>query len=208
MIAYNLNDSKVTCSLWIDLKSGPEITNMCTVSCSPVSDCARYVTGSMSVSLISSQCVVEGSMYPWGECDDKLGFQGGYVMDPIKGIHDDVVVCDFASMYPTILMSGNISVENLTVSRHAPGNFGAVGWDASSVSVDLGSRTASFSLGDKPLTSRVVESLVTERAKFKQTDKHYANALKVMCNSLYGALGYEQNTPLYTPRHVPPASRL
>jgi DNA polymerase I len=41
------------------------------------------------------------------------GFQGAYVIPPIPGIHFDVVVTDFASLYPSIIKTRNLSYETI-----------------------------------------------------------------------------------------------
>ncbi|MFX1380084.1 MAG: 3'-5' exonuclease, partial [Promethearchaeota archaeon] len=43
--------------------------------------------------------------------DDK--FLGAYVVDPVPGIHYDVVVMDFASLYPSIIKEYNLSYETV-----------------------------------------------------------------------------------------------
>ena len=41
------------------------------------------------------------------------GFQGAYVFPPVPGIHFDVVVMDFASLYPSIIKEYNLSYETV-----------------------------------------------------------------------------------------------
>ncbi len=41
------------------------------------------------------------------------GFQGAYVIPPVPGIHYDVVVMDFASLYPSIIKEYNLSYETV-----------------------------------------------------------------------------------------------
>jgi len=41
------------------------------------------------------------------------GFQGAYVIPPVPGIHFDVVVMDFASLYPSIIKEYNLSYETV-----------------------------------------------------------------------------------------------
>jgi len=41
------------------------------------------------------------------------GFQGAYVISPVPGIHYDVVVMDFASLYPSIIKESNLSYETV-----------------------------------------------------------------------------------------------
>ena len=39
---------------------------------------------------------------------------GGYVKEPVKGLHKDIVYFDFRSLYPSIIISKNISPDSLT----------------------------------------------------------------------------------------------
>jgi len=53
------------------------------------------------------------SMFGKGEAPTNLGqFEGAYVLDPARtGLIDDVHVCDFAGMYPSIIRTWNMSAE-------------------------------------------------------------------------------------------------
>ena len=44
-------------------------------------------------------------------------FKGGFVVDPIPGVHFNVAVLDFASLYPSIISSRNLSYETI-LCRH------------------------------------------------------------------------------------------
>jgi len=44
---------------------------------------------------------------------DGKGFQGAYVIPPVPGIHYDVVVMDFSSLYPSIIKEYNLSYETV-----------------------------------------------------------------------------------------------
>ena len=38
---------------------------------------------------------------------------GGYVMTPVKGLHENIVSFDFRSLYPSIIISKNVSPDTL-----------------------------------------------------------------------------------------------
>lgn len=38
---------------------------------------------------------------------------GGYVKDPVKGLHENIVYFDFRSLYPSIIISKNVSPDTL-----------------------------------------------------------------------------------------------
>ncbi|MBS1263720.1 MAG: DNA polymerase [Methanonatronarchaeales archaeon] len=46
-------------------------------------------------------------------------YAGGLVLEPKKGLHDDVVCLDFSSMYPSIMIAYNISPDTLVEGKEA-----------------------------------------------------------------------------------------
>ena len=48
-------------------------------------------------------------------------YTGGFVLKPAKGIHENVVVLDFKSMYPSIMITHNISPDTLVKGEIPPG---------------------------------------------------------------------------------------
>lgn len=42
-----------------------------------------------------------------------IGDRGGFVYEPVVGVHDDVGEVDFASMYPTVMVNNNTSAETV-----------------------------------------------------------------------------------------------
>jgi len=44
-------------------------------------------------------------------------FRGGLVVEPVEGIHFDVTVMDFASLYPSIIKVKNLSYETVRCSH-------------------------------------------------------------------------------------------
>jgi DNA polymerase elongation subunit (family B) len=44
---------------------------------------------------------------------NKLFFNGGFVFEPVRGLHDNIICLDFASLYPSIMMAYNICLSTL-----------------------------------------------------------------------------------------------
>lgn len=104
---------------------------------------------------------------------------GAYVVEPTLGVSDNVVVLDFASMYPSILIANNICI-----------------------STHLGK--GEFSKRVQGILPGITHHLLSERKKIKKqlagkSGIEYQilfarqNGLKVMANSMYGALGFKNN---------------
>ena len=111
---------------------------------------------------------------------------GGYVMDPIPGIYDDIIVLDFKSLYPSIIQTfkidpySNLKSEIDTIKTLNGYKF---------------SSTQHF-------LPEFIDQLIEQRnlAK-KKNDKQLSQAIKILMNSFYGVMGsfgcrfYHPNLP-------------
>ncbi|MFX0038740.1 MAG: DNA-directed DNA polymerase I [Promethearchaeota archaeon] len=128
--------------------------------------------------------------------DDK--FLGAYVVDPVPGIHYDVVVMDFASLYPSIIKEYNLSYETVLcphkddednlvkgtpyhICTHKMGIFAYVVGFFRDIRVKYFKPKSS----DKTLTEKQRNYYLTIQ-----------QALKVFINGSYGVFG-SQNFPLF-----------
>jgi DNA polymerase I len=126
------------------------------------------------------------------------GFAGAYVVPPVPGIHYDVVVMDFASLYPSIIKEYNLSYETVLcphedctdnllkgspyhTCRHKMGIFAYV------VGFFRDIRVKYF----KPKSND--NSLTDKQRSYYETIQQ---ALKVFINGSYGVFG-SQNFPLF-----------
>ena len=125
-------------------------------------------------------------------------FQGAYVIQPVPGIHFDVVVMDFASLYPSIIKEYNLSYETVLcphkddednlvkgtpyhICTHKMGIFAyVVGFFR-----DIRVKYFKPMSGDKQSTEK--------QRSYYQTIQQ---ALKVFINGSYGVFG-SQNFPLF-----------
>lgn len=125
-------------------------------------------------------------------------FQGAYVIDPVPGIHYDVVVMDFASLYPSIIKEYNLSYETVLcphkddednlikgtpyhICTHKMGIFAYV------VGFFRDTRVKYF----KPKSSD--KTLTQKQRSYYHTIQQ---ALKVFINASYGVFG-SHNFPLF-----------
>jgi DNA polymerase elongation subunit (family B) len=80
-------------------------------------------------SYVAKRCRQEGHLIPvLDEAEDEGKYEGAIVLNPIKGIHYDVVaVADFNSLYPSCMISENLShnsyVGSVIVNRGDPTDF-------------------------------------------------------------------------------------
>jgi DNA polymerase elongation subunit (family B) len=113
---YNAHDVRLMIA--IERRTGYlELHNVVSQTCGVFPDTRasnplRYVDN-MMLRLARSRGLRLPTMFGKGDDADEQ-FTGAYVMEPVKGILRDVHVVDFASMYPSIIRSWNMSHETLT----------------------------------------------------------------------------------------------
>ncbi|MHA2365984.1 MAG: type B DNA-directed DNA polymerase [Candidatus Hodarchaeales archaeon] len=118
-------------------------------------------------------------------------FQGAIVIDPVKGIHFDVTVLDFASLYPSIISSRNLSYETIQCkhetchSNKVPGTY----YHVCTKETGIISQLVGF-LKDIRVEwfKKLAKSKTHPNAEFY---KVIEKSLKVLINAAYGVLGAE-----------------
>jgi DNA polymerase I len=109
-------------------------------------------------------------------------YEGAYVLEPEKGIHENLVQLDFRSLYPSIIIAHN--VDPLTIGCDCCDNTSPTGY--------------TFCLNKKGFIPEILKTLLKERAKIKDKMKESDDrmldvqqwALKILANSFYGYMGY------------------
>ncbi|MBI5679601.1 MAG: ribonuclease H-like domain-containing protein [Methanobacterium sp.] len=119
-----------------------------------------------------------------------LTYVGGYVKEPVKGLHENIVSFDFKSLYPSLIISKNISLDTVIKGETNEEYYTAP---------EVGHK---FRKEPKGFIPSIIGSLLKERAiikdVMKKTDdpleKRVLNvqqeALKTLANSMYGVYGY------------------
>jgi DNA polymerase-2 len=102
--------------------------------------------------------------------------QGGHVLEPVTGLHRNVWVFDFKSLYPNIIRTFNIDPLSY-VAQPAPGDALIV--------------TPGGSFQRAPaILPALLDDLFPRRAAAREAgDEVAANAIKILMNSFYGVLG-------------------
>ena len=196
---YNMNDCVVVMDIWKKERLEYIIPSLAVCTASPVYDCCRYVTGTMAPLGYSSYVMSRGLAIRWGQCTEPQNYTGGYVMSPVRGVHENVVVCDFSSMYPTIVASCNIDPHSVNIEYGDHGmDVGTVEASAHVTRIWLEGKVALFDNQRESPVSEFMTFLVSERAAHKKTHPMYASSLKVLANSLYGSIGYDKSS-VYSP---------
>ena len=101
---------------------------------------------------------------------------GGHVLEPVAGLHRDVWVFDFKSLYPSIIRTFNI--DPLSYVADPPADEDVI-------------RTPGGAFRREPaILPRLLDALFPQREAAKRIgDDVAANAIKILMNSFYGVLG-------------------
>ena len=79
----------------------------------PLFDIARMATGQQVEWYLIRKAYEYGDIVPNKPSNAQIAnrrrIEGGYVKDPVKGLHENVVYFDFRSLYPSIIISRNVS---------------------------------------------------------------------------------------------------
>ncbi|HSH41283.1 MAG TPA: DNA polymerase II [Arenicellales bacterium] len=105
---------------------------------------------------------------------DTAASPGGYVLDSVPGIHENVAVMDFKSLYPSIIRTFRIDPLGLA----QPGDDPVPGF--------LG---AAFSRSGSILPSIIEELWQRRDAARREGNRPLSQAIKILMNSFYGVLG-------------------
>jgi len=118
-------------------------------------------------------------------------YQGGFVYEPLPGLHENIAVVDFTSLHPTIIISHNVSPDTVNCEHEE------------CKQKNMSPAKHWFCTKRKGFLPNVVEELFEERVQLKnrlkslQKGTHEYNivyarqhSLKIILNSFYGTLGY------------------
>jgi DNA polymerase Pol2 len=120
-------------------------------------------------------------------------YVGAFVLEPKPGLYKNIMVFDFRSLYPSIIVSHNISPDTLNCSCCKKGHE----------SPDIDGKRYSFCKKKKGIMAQFLEELITRRAgvknllkKTKKGTSEYitlrarSEALKLVALAYYGYLGF------------------
>ncbi|MFH1229593.1 MAG: DNA-directed DNA polymerase [Candidatus Aenigmatarchaeota archaeon] len=125
---YCLKDSELTFRLGEFVL--PQIRELSRLSGQLLFDTSRMTFSQLVEWYLSKKAYEMDTVIPnqpkWNEIQERREFspyEGGFVKEPIPGIHEGIAVLDFKSMYPSLMVSYNISPELLncnccTKDRH------------------------------------------------------------------------------------------
>ncbi|MBL4688764.1 MAG: DNA polymerase II [Nannocystaceae bacterium] len=113
---------------------------------------------------------------------------GGYVLESTPGMHDNVLVLDFKSLYPSIIRTFLIDPLGLHCGLRGPADESVPGFEG-----------AMFSRTRHILPDLIAELWQARDEAKRQSDAPLSTAIKIIMNSFYGVLG-SQGCRFFDPR--------
>ncbi len=202
LIHYNLMDSILTLELttfnnnlmWNLLVVLMRITRL------PMQDLFRLQISAWIKSLLLAEHRRLNCLVPrMSELEERGGFdrtntekfQGAYVIDPIPGIHFQVAVLDFSSLYPTTIKTRNLSYETINCLHPECKNnrLPEIGYWICTKKMGIFASVVGYLRDVRVNYFKPLSNDKTVSQKERQTAMVMASALKVFINGAYGVFG-------------------
>ncbi|AWR97124.1 DNA polymerase II [Acidianus sulfidivorans JP7] len=187
LLQYNLDDAKSTYLLKdAFLPFGEQIT---AITGLPLDQLSMASVGYRVEWLLMREAFVYNEIIPNRIEREYETYKGGLVIPPKPGIHQNVYVLDFSSMYPSIMIKYNIGPDTLVKGE----------CDDCWVAPEVGHK---FRKSPDGFYKTILQKLVEERKQVKDKLKSVSDdyekrrlderqrALKIMANAFYGYMGW------------------
>ena len=203
---YCVQDCALCNILMIKLEVIANNLGMANVCYVPLSYIFMRGQGVKIFSLVSKQCKEDGFIIPVikydpEKNDDEVGYEGAIVLDPEPGIYveNPISVMDYASLYPSSMISENISHDSIVLDEKYDNleNFNYVDisydiFDKNKEKVGVKTcRYAQFPNSEKGILPRILMKLLSQRKATRKKATHKTITTKT--NNVYTGL-MKQNT--------------
>jgi len=198
LFKYSLRDAVITLKIGESLL--PLYYELSRIIKTPLYDTTRMSSGMRVEHLLISESFKKKILVPNKPGEDttsdrtKESYTGGFVLEPKKGIHDNIVVFDFRSLYPSVIISANIDPSTL---KH-----GNCENEKNCEKIKVDKKEYCFSREKRGFIPEILKSLVEKRIEIKKEMKKEKDpekkkfldvkqqALKILVNSAYGYTGF------------------
>jgi DNA polymerase I len=199
-ISYSRRDALLALRLLLDLKLMDKYIALSRASGSLLQDVVNGGQSGMVESLLFRRFRERGRVIPpkpdseasEERYEDSDELKGGAVLVPEKGLLQDVVILDYKSLYPTIMMAHNLCYSTVLPSGPPPGietitsPSGGV-FVAPSVSAGIVPGVLKELLDERTKTKRLMKSSREDERRLLDAKQY---AMKILLNSFYGYSGY------------------
>ena len=210
---YCYNDSRLTYEL--SHYNNDLVMNLLVILCRignmPIDDISRLSISNWIKSMfynehrINNQLIPRSVDFPRIDGTTVAGvkgkkYQGAEVLEPVSGIHFDVTVLDFASLYPSIIKTRNISYETVCCCHEECKNNIIPYTKHWSCTKKIGMASLLIgSLKELRVNHFKVLSKTSQTQKERDINNTIAQALKVFLNASYGVIGAETFSLYFLP---------
>jgi DNA polymerase I len=207
-ISYSRRDAVLAMHMLLDLRLMDKYIALSRASGSLLQDVVNGGQSGMVENLLMRRFRERGRVVPpkpdAGVSDERgvenEGLKGGAVLVPEKGLVEDVVILDYKSLYPTIMMAHNLCYTTVLTGPQADDNAAKVNGSESIITAPSGGRFVSPQVSPGIMPA-VLRELLDERTATKNLMKKAGederrfldakqNAMKILLNSFYGYSGY------------------
>lgn len=190
-IKYSMEDADVTIEL--AEKFLPLYVELSRIVGLPLQDISRMTAGQLVEWLLIREAHIRNELVPnKGGGKEYLEraqdtYAGGYVMEPVKGLVENLVVFDFRSLYPSIIVTHNVDLTTLVKGRTRDSP------------PDLDVHFTTTKEGFIPsVLNRILDRRLDAKKRMQKAEDPVEkkmlnvtqNALKIIANSFYGYMGY------------------
>ena len=199
IVKYNREDGEVTLRLAREFL--PLQLQLCSMLRWTISETCRSSSSQMVEQLLIIKSVDTNLIVPNKPNETQVNartmqtYEGGFVKEPLPGLHEHIAVLDFRSLHPSIMISHNISPDTFNCGHEECRRGKNVSPDGDW-----------FCEKRKGFLTAILEEILADRSKLKATvkkmdksDPEYMmlngrqHALKILLNSHYGYLGYPRS---------------
>ena len=193
---YSLDD--VISTLKIAEQTLPLNLELTRIIGQPLFDVSRMATGQQAEWFLVKQAYFDGEVVPnkqgsnFADRANAENNEGGYVKEPETGLHENLVQFDFRSLYPSIIISKNISPDVMVLGD-------VENEDEYNISPEHGLK---FKKSPKGFIPSVIDKILQERFRIKREMKASEDpqqkkaldvqqqAIKRLANTMYGIYGF------------------
>lgn len=198
LISYSRRDSVLVMQLLLRLRLMDKYIALARVSGSLLQDIVNGGQSGMVESLLLRRFRSRKRVLPPKPDSDESGerfadayeLKGGAVLPPVKGLVENVVILDYKSLYPTIMMAHNLCYSTVVTKERPPEvvKSPSGGYFASpSVCRGIVPEILMELLDKRTETKRLMRSAGEDERAFLDAKQY---ALKILLNSFYGYSGY------------------
>ncbi|MBN1941270.1 MAG: ribonuclease H-like domain-containing protein, partial [Candidatus Diapherotrites archaeon] len=198
LVKYNLEDSDYTLRIALDYFQ--LVSEFCVLVKQNLFDVSRASASQLVEALLMREAFLRKEIVPNKPSETSVTqrltqrIKGGYVKEPISGLHENIAVVDFRSLYPSVIIAHNTSPETLNCA-HEECKSGK----------NVSPNKDWFCEKGKGFFPTVLEKILNTRIEIKKKIKKISReskefrelnarqlALKILLNSHYGYLAFSR----------------